>query len=370
VTHERAGSDAPLSFHLAVYSDALELGGAEANLSRVLTGLPESVRVTVIGVEAKVLEWLAGHRPSATTELVAPIRSRQDVTAMVRHRQLFREMSADVIQFNLSAASSCQWAILVATTVRGLRRIAVENSPMGAWSEQSAKLKRLTSRRLHAHVAVGERTARLIEERSGLRPRSVGTLYHGVPTPGRVTVERPDSPTLLTVARHDPVKGIDVLLDAMALVPPPTRLVVIGDGPEGHALHERRSQLGLEDRVEFRSLPWDQRAADVMWNFDGLVLPSRLEGFPVTIAEAMLAGLPVVATDVGSVREAVDAGVTGWVVPPEQPQALAVAIGELVADPERARAMADRGREVAEEHFTADATVKAYEHLYRQVLGR
>ena len=146
-------------------------------------------------------------------------------------------------------------------------------------------------------------------------------------------------------------------------------LVLVGDGPETERLVELRDRLGLADRVEFRPLDWDVRVADLMWAFDALVLPSRLEGFPVTIVEAMLAGLPVVATAVGSVDEAVVVGSTGWIVPPEDPAALAGAIGELVADLPAARAMGERARRIAEERFTIEATVGAYLDLYRGILG-
>jgi glycosyltransferase involved in cell wall biosynthesis len=106
-----------------------------------------------------------------------------------------------------------------------------------------------------------------------------------------------------------------------------------------------------------------------MWAYDALVLPSRLEGFPVTIAEAMLAGIPVVATDVGSVAEAVIPGETGWIVPPEDPVALAAAIGELLDDPERAAAMGARARELGEARFRIDATADAYMEMYRRILA-
>jgi hypothetical protein len=361
----RRRSDRP--FHLVTYSDAAERGGAEVNLSRVLAALPPEIRVTVVGVDPEVLGWLAGHRPGAGTELLPAVVDRTDVAGLLRHRATFVRLDADVVQFNLSSAASCQWAIAAATTVRGLRRVVVENSPMGTWSRASSALKRWTSARLSAHVAVGERTARLIEESSGLPAGSIATVYHGVPRPGRSEVERGGEPTLLTVARHDPVKGIDVLLRAMTLVPSPTRVVIIGSGPETGRLEGLRDELGLGDRVELRSLPWDVRAADLMWAYDGLVLPSRLEGFPVTIVEAMLAGTPVVATDVGSVREAVRDGDTGWVVAPEDPDALAGAIAELVADLPAARGMAERGRRIATEQFTIEATVESYLDLYRSL---
>ena len=106
-----------------------------------------------------------------------------------------------------------------------------------------------------------------------------------------------------------------------------------------------------------------------MWAYEGLVLPSRLEGFPVTVLEAMFAGIPVIATDVGSVREQIEPGRTGWVVPPEDPAALAHAIEELCGDPARAREMGARGREVALERFTMETTVRAWLDLYDEVLG-
>ena len=357
-------------FHLAVYSDAPTLGGAEVNLSRVLGALPELVHVTVVGVDDDVVDWLAGHRPGTDRLVLPAVVDKRDVRGLLRHRAMFRRLGADVLQFNLSTASSCQWAILAASTLPGLPLVVIENSPMGVWSSTSGRLKRLTSTRLAAHVAVGDRTGRLIEDSTGLPPGSIETIYHGVPDVRREPAERPEAPTLLTVARHDPVKGVDVLLDAFAAVPEPTRLVLIGDGAETEALHRQCHDLGLTERVEFRPMPWDGvRVADIMWNFDGLVLPSRLEGFPVTIAEAMLAGLPVVATDVGSVREAVEPGRTGWIVPSEDPAALTAAMLELVGDLERAAAYGETARVTAEKRFTIEATIDAYLEMYRRILA-
>ncbi len=356
-------------FHLAVYSDAPTLGGAEVNLSRVLGALPDPIHVTVVGVDDDVVDWLARHRPGTDRLVLPAVVDKRDVRGLLRHRAMFRRLAPDLLQFNLSTASSCQWAILAASTIPGLRLVVIENSPMGVWSSTSGRLKRATAKRLAAHVAVGDRTGRLIEASSGLPADSIETIYHGVPDVRREPAERPEEPTLLTVARHDPVKGVDVLLDAFADVPAPTRLVLIGDGAETEALHRQCTELDLDDRVEFRPMPWDGvRVADVMWNFDGLVLPSRLEGFPVTIAEAMLAGLPVVATDVGSVREAVEPGRTGWIVPPEDPAALAAAMVELVDDLDRARSYGETARLRAEQRFTIEATIDAYLALYRRIL--
>ena len=356
-------------FRLLIYTDAPFRGGAEMTLAHVLAGLPQQIDVTVLGVDADVVAWLADHRPGAATVTTAPIRDRTDLSAMRAHRRAFAAADADITQFNLGMMSSCQWAIAAALTLRGSRCVAVENSPVATWSTLSSRMKRRTSRRLAAHVAVGNRTARSVEEQADLPCGRVRTIYHGVPDVDRTPVARVAAgPLIGTIARHDPIKGLDVLIDAMALLPE-VRLVLIGSGPETGALRSRCDRLGVSDRVEFRDVPWDEQAADHLASFDLFVLPSRDEGFPVTIMEAMLAGIPVVATDVGSVRESVDDGATGLVVPPDDPAALAEAIRQLVDDPSQRERMGTEARRRGVERFTVDATVDAYLDLYREVLA-
>lgn len=356
-------------FHLAIYLDSDQRGGAEVNLGRVIAALPAQVRITIVGVDDKVVDWVRSHRPDVDGIVLPAIKNRNDVRGMLRHRSMLRRLQPDVLEFSLSTASSCQWAILVSLTVPGIKRIALEHSPMGVWSSTSGLLKRITSPRLDAHFAVGEATARIIEKSSGLAEGSIATIYHGVAGVGHAKVERDELPTVLCVARHDPVKGIDVLLDAFALVRTPSKLVIIGDGTETGVLKARCTDLGLDERVTFQELPWNQPAADHMWAYDLFVLPSRVEGFPVTVAEAMLAGLSVIATDVGSVAEAVTPGETGWIVPPEDPATLAAAIDEALCDPERAKSMGAAAQRIAEERFTIEATIDAYIEMFSRVLS-
>ena len=90
----------------------------------------------------------------------------------------------------------------------------------------------------------------------------------------------------------------------------------------------------------------------------------------MSLLEAMHAGVAVVATDVGSVSEVIDDGVTGRVVPPEDPAALAAAVSDLLSDDAGRAALADRGRLVGLERFSSSANVAAYEAVYDRVLGR
>jgi len=146
-------------------------------------------------------------------------------------------------------------------------------------------------------------------------------------------VDKWKNPTLLYVGRFDPIKGIDVLIHAMALLQtkrPDVRLRLVGYGAEGEALRRLVHSLHLNEAVDFvgqlqgESLSKEYLAAHVF------VLPSRSEGYPLTILEAWAARLPVVATDVGAVAEIISRSGGGIVVPSDRPDELANAIEQML----------------------------------------
>jgi len=166
-----------------------------------------------------------------------------------------------------------------------------------------------------------------------------------------------------------PVKGLDVLLDAMArLDGPAAHCVLVGDGPERQALEARARALGLGARLHFAGQRPAGEIPDWLNAFDALVLPSRSEGRPNVVLEAMSSGLPVVATRVGGTPELVRPGDTGWLVEPEDPAALAAALGELLGLADLGRGMGARGREViVSEGLTWEANARRTEELYSRL---
>jgi glycosyltransferase involved in cell wall biosynthesis len=256
-------------------------------------------------------------------------------------------------------------------TVPGVRVVVTENSPMGVRSELSRRIKRRSAPRFDAHIGVGKRAAALVEADIGLPPGSVEVIPNAVsPFEHPAPVERTGPARLVAVSRFDPVKGLDVLVRSLAVLPNGPDgpvLTVFGDGPERASLTALADELGVAERIEWAGWVDDVRSRLV--DFDVFVLPSRLEGLPMSLLEAMHAGIAVVATDVGSVSEVVDDGVSGRVVAPDDPQALATAIIDLIADPERRRKIADEGRRVALERFSSGAKVAAYEAVYDRVMS-
>jgi FkbM family methyltransferase len=167
-------------------------------------------------------------------------------------------------------------------------------------------------------------------------------------------------------------KGHLYLIDAFArLAPaqPALRLVIVGDGPMHSALAERIATLGIGNKVTLAGR--QERIEQWLSAMDVFCLPSYAnEGVPQALLQAMLIGLPIVTTDVGSITEAVTDGVTGVIVQEKSVDALAQGLAQLLADPARARQFGQAARAAALERFQLDAMVTAMERIFAEVLER
>jgi len=358
----------PPAVRVAYYCDAAEVGGAEISLGNLLAALDRRVRPTVIATSAEVAERVVAGRPDAAVELVPQIHRKRDIASIAAHFRALRGLRPDVAHVVLDNPWASHWGQIAALSTRGVRTVAVEQLVLPPPRRKNVRLKRLLTSRLAAHVAVGERAAREIETLAGLRAGSIRTIHNGIADVELVPLPRPaDGPIVGSVGRLEHQKGYDTLLRALVELPGVTA-VLVGEGTQRGPLEARAAELGVADRV---LLPgWSDEARRHLTTFDVFCLPSRFEAFPLAVLEAMLAGLPVVASDVGSVAEAVHQGETGLLVRPDDPAGLATALRALVGDPDRARALGEAGRRLALERFTVGAMARAYESLYDEVLGR
>lgn len=175
-------------------------------------------------------------------------------------------------------------------------------------------------------------------------------------------------PRFCCVARHDPAKGIDVLLHAFSRVHrelPGAGLTLVGSGFGLESNRRLAAELGLADSVHFAGFVPD--ATPYLRRADVVVLPSRREGLPLVALEALAAERPLVATDVGGTGEVVANGSTGWLVGPEDAEALAGAMIEAATGPEEAARRAKRGRELVFARYRAEHTVDRIERMLGEV---
>jgi glycosyltransferase involved in cell wall biosynthesis/peptidoglycan/xylan/chitin deacetylase (PgdA/CDA1 family) len=180
----------------------------------------------------------------------------------------------------------------------------------------------------------------------------------------------PGSPHFSCVARHFPVKGVDVLLEAFALALeriPGAGLTLVGGGSSGEAYRALAAQLGIEGRLHWAGrIP---NALPFIRNSDVGVLPSRREGLPIVALETLALARPMVATAVGGTPTVVRDGETGWLVPPEDPRALADALVEAGSDPAEAARRGLAGRRLVETEFEPTRLYDRIEELLLDLSG-
>lgn len=262
------------------------------------------------------------------------------------------------------------WAALFAKR-KGLRRLHVEHgsSPVqsGGWFVRfvAATVDLLTSqpvlRWADGVVAVSQSAGRFV---SDLAKREATVLYRGIELPEGVT-SRPvgdGPPVACFVGRLINGKGVADLLTATAALHRrgvPLRLRLCGDGPAAAELRAQVERLGLDESVEFLGEVDHDTALREMACATLFVNPSWTEGLPTTVLEAAAIGCTVVATDVGGTAEILDHGVTGWLVPARDPEALAVALESAVSDPEREARAAKLG-EITRERFSWERTIAEF----------
>lgn len=180
----------------------------------------------------------------------------------------------------------------------------------------------------------------------------------------------PDAPVVLTVGRLNPEKGHRYLLESAQIVCrqiPNLRVLIVGEGPLRPELEEMIRALDLGTVVTL--LGWQDNVASLMVTSDLLVLPSIRESFGLVILEALAVGVPVVSTRVGGVPEVIQAGETGFLVEPRDPEALAGAVIWALTNPAAAAQLARKGQDVVRRRFCAEGMVRATDRVYRAVLS-
>ncbi len=252
---------------------------------------------------------------------------------------------------------------------------------------QDEALRLKPARNWYRRIALG-RTAALIVPSTRLEQIAIGAwhqpparvhriangiataAYGGKPKADALPrlVKRPGELWLGTLAGLRPIKNLPRLVRVFAGLAEPWQLVILGEGPDRDAIMQEAAGLGIADRVHLPGFA--PEPAKVAGLFDLFALSSDSEQFPISVVEAMAAGLAVAAPAVGDIAAMVAAENAPFVVPPGDEVALAAALGALAADPALRREVgaANRARAVAE--YDETAMIAAYREVYGRAIGR
>jgi glycosyltransferase involved in cell wall biosynthesis len=338
------------------------IGGSERHLLTLLPALAErGVEPVFVGLDDPA--WNPSDFYAALAVPAVRLPAPRDVDPWLLAR-LVRSVRADIVHTHLVHADLYGG---IAARLRGARLVSTKHNddPFRAGSFRFVErgLARLADR----VVAISDALRRFTVERVGVPAAKVETIHYGLDAPPEPWGDNPpdrvpaDARVLLCTSRLMPQKGVDTAVRALAELPDDTVLVVLGEGPERRALEQLADSAGVAERVFLLG-----RVPDVaawLGRATVYVHPARWEGFGLAVLEAMISGLPVVATNVSSLPELVADGDTGVLVPPDDPGALARGVARALAEPQ----LGEAGRQRARTEFSvarmADRTVALYDAL-------
>ena len=232
-------------------------------------------------------------------------------------------------------------------------------------------MQAFVARQMARVITSSEVSAREIVRDFRVAPDRIRNLSNGLdtglfhPDP---SVER-DPHEILCVGRAgDPTKGVDTLVDALALLPAPTHVTLVDQDHPLHRARKRAAALGCGDRLHVTGRVTDAELVRLYNRATVVAVPSNFEGFGLPAAEAMACGTPVVASTAGALPEVVEAGGGGLLVPPRDPEALAKGIRALLEQPEARQELSARSRDRVIANFSWPAIARRTEAVYHETL--
>lgn len=308
----------------------------------------------------------------------------RDPRAVLRARKLIQELQPDIVHTHLLRAdlmggAAARWAgvPVVVSTVYAMGEFRRQHR------RKADRLLDVACSRLATHtIAVSQAVADDLVGRMRVDPEDLTVIHTGIEAPPAVEASAvaamrrswgvdETTPVVLTIARLSYEKGVDTLIDVAAVLHPTNpaiRFVVIGEGKDRAALAEKIDQLGLKDVVKlvgFSPDVWPALAAA-----DVVCIPSKAEGMPNVLLEAMAMVRPIVASRVGGIPEVIESNINGILTEPDRIADLAKAISRLVGDVALRTRLGDAARRAVRERLDVALVAARYEALYQRLLEK
>ncbi len=361
----------PIRPRVLVVITRAEAGGAQVHVRDLVVGLRDRVDVSVaVGEDGFLVDALreTGVELDILPDLQREISPGPDARAVRALRGVIRRRRPELVHTHSTKAG-----LLGRIAARSLGVPAIHTAHAWSFSDglswtrkaMAIPLEAVVGRVTDRFIVVSEADREIALRYGVARDHQVEVVHNGVvDAPHRADPGRGGVPVLTMVARLAAPKDPLLLLEALAAVDAPFQLRLVGDGPDRAAVEGAVARLGLGDRVTLLGRRLD--VPELLADSDVFTLISRQEGFPLSILEAMRAGLPVVASDVGGIREAVR-DETGLLVPRGDKAALTQALSALLGDRGLRARLGAAGRTAYEARFSVermlDRTFEAYLHV-------
>lgn len=294
---------------------------------------------------------------------------------------IFATGKADILHVNVSVRASTVRKSIVAFVASVLRIPYVVHVHSGLYHQFFSGLRgpfRAFTRRMFTRarrvIVLGNQWRDFARDGIGVEARHIVVMHNAVPGPE--SIDRDSDPEgrchILFLGRLSPAKGVPELVEALGkpdIASLPWTAVLAGDG-DTEPYRTAAARLSIADRMEFPGWVGPETVKELLASADVLVLPSHHEGLPMSILEGMAYRLALITTPVGAIPEAVEDGVSGLLVPPRDVDALADALGRVIADPDLRRQLSDGARQAFLERFDVRGYATRMTRLYEEVLSR
>jgi glycosyltransferase involved in cell wall biosynthesis len=350
-----------------------DMGGAQVHLLDLLRGFREMLEpVVATGEEGYFTEAVRqlGIPTYVVPHLVHPIAPLEDTRAIWEISKLVRSCKADLVHAHTSKAGlvgRLAARLAGAPAVFTAHTWCFSEGTSWKWRLAGIPAERVAARFTSAIINVSEANHDLAIEHGIPDRKRMLTIRNGIPdTTSRAQPRSDGVLKIVMVARFAEQKDQMTLMRAMAGLKGPAMVQFVGDGPTLGAARTEAGRLGIGDRVQFLGSRSD--VAEILSQAHVFALATKWEGFPLSIIEAMRAGLPVVASDVGGISEAVIEGRTGYLTPSGNADTLRQRLQVLVDSPLLRADMGSAGRARYEEKFTVERMLHQTLAVYRMVV--
>jgi len=351
-----------------------EHGGAQVHVLQLIKGFKGQYEPFLVAGEEGYLADRArelGAKVVILPDLVHPISPGKDMRALFSIGRHIREIEPDLVHAHSSKAGLLG---RLAAKLRGVPSVFTAHGwafTDGVSKKQKAiaiPLERIAGKFASKIITVSEYDKRLAMKYRIVPEEKIKTVWNGVPDTNWRVEEVAGLPKLIMVARFARPKDHFTLLDALAgMKERGWSLDLVGSGPGLDEVRAMSRELGIGHRVNFLGALDPVEVEKLLSNSSIFILSSRWEGLPLVIIEAMRAGIPVVATNVGGVSEAVVDGKTGYLVAAGDARGLRSKLVKLMNSQDLRRRMGEAGRARYEKYFTVERMLQETNKIYDEV---
>lgn len=371
---------------ILLYTDTPQIGGAELQMLLLSRFLNKNLFTPIIAVSnyPQLDNWCENLKKEGIKVIRMKVKHKHDPSHYFLLKKIIKEEQIDILHINLWNPASCRYGYaagahtktkIVVTEHDPFQLSPIKNIFKKHWLKQVLKI-----------VAISKENEKHLKEAYPLQKEKVELIYNGIDTTWwesqllRFTIEdlkrikkeifhaHEDTFIIITIAELHERKGIKYLIEAMPKVIEKyqnLKLVIAGEGKDRSNLQNQIKKLDIEKNVELLGKKRD--IAKLLKSSNIFVLPSRREAFGLVNLEAMITPLPVIASNVGGIKEIIIDGKTGILVPPENPESISKALLLLIEHPEIRKTLAEEGEKRVKKYFDAELMAENFEKLYSKI---